>query len=54
MKKFNKQNLKGGASMRLEFISETKKGSKKAALRKQNQKERKHRNNTMSYLMDLD
>lgn len=49
------KNLKGGASMKMMMlISENKKGSKKAALRKQNAKEKKYRTNTMSYLFDLD
>lgn len=51
----NKTNLaKGGASMKVNFISETKKGSKKAAKRKALAKEKKYKTNMLSYLCELD
>ncbi len=51
-----KTNLtKGGASMKVNFISETtKKGSKKAAKRKALAKEKKYKTNMLSYLCELD
>lgn len=49
------KNLKGGASMKMMmFISEEKRGSKKAAMRKQVSKERKYKTNCLSYLDYLD
>ena len=48
------KSTKGGASMRINFISEVKKGSKKTAQRKALAKERKYKTNMLSYLYDLD
>ena len=54
----NKSNYKGGIAMKMMVTSDdsrvAKRGSRKEALAKQNEKERKHHKNMMSYLYELD